>query len=46
MREPWCRRHLLALDAQITAHRELIQAATHHRSTLAAHLLTGVLVPE
>ncbi|MFD3821432.1 N-6 DNA methylase [Streptomyces sp. NPDC058625] len=35
-----------AVDAQITAHRELIQAATHHRSTLAAHLLTGVLAPE
>ncbi|MFJ1824860.1 N-6 DNA methylase [Streptomyces sp. NPDC088178] len=35
-----------AIDAQITAHRELIQAATHHRSTLAAHLMTGVLVPE
>ncbi|MFD7278311.1 N-6 DNA methylase [Streptomyces sp. NPDC059862] len=35
-----------AVDVQITVHRELIQAATHHRSTLAAHLLTGVLVPE
>ncbi|MEU8649397.1 N-6 DNA methylase [Streptomyces sp. NPDC048737] len=35
-----------AVNAQITAHRELIQAATQHRSTLAAHLLTGVLVPE
>ncbi|MFI5884852.1 N-6 DNA methylase [Streptomyces sp. NPDC051554] len=35
-----------AVDAQITAHRELVQAATRHRSTLAAHLLTGVLVPE
>ncbi|MEU3337277.1 N-6 DNA methylase [Streptomyces sp. NPDC006668] len=35
-----------AVGAQITAHRELIQAAMHHRSTLAAHLLTGVLVPE
>ncbi|WP_431965675.1 N-6 DNA methylase [Actinacidiphila sp. bgisy160] len=37
---------LAAVDAQITVHRELIQAATHHRGTLAAHLLTGVLVPE
>ncbi|AYG82259.1 putative type I restriction enzymeP M protein [Streptomyces hundungensis] len=35
-----------ALDAQIAAHRSLVGAATRHRSTLAAHLLTGVLVPE
>ncbi|MFJ8801499.1 N-6 DNA methylase [Streptomyces sp. NPDC102487] len=35
-----------AVGAQITAHRELVQAATDHRSTLAAHLLTGVLVPQ
>ncbi|MFI1097545.1 N-6 DNA methylase [Streptomyces sp. NPDC020917] len=35
-----------AMDAQITAHREIVLAATRRRAVLAAHLMTGVLIPE
>lgn len=37
---------LEAMDAQIAAHSELVRAVTEQRVTLAAHLMTGVLVPE
>jgi type I restriction enzyme M protein len=35
-----------AMDAQITAHREIVLAAARRRAVLAAHLMTGVLIPE
>ncbi|MEW1612302.1 MULTISPECIES: N-6 DNA methylase [unclassified Streptomyces] len=37
---------LEAMDAQIAAHSELVRAVKEQRVTLAAHLMTGVLVPE